>query len=240
MLEKYGALSNEELLKLYHGGELNQEEREWIKAELYIRVFFILPYAVKKAYHILGPMFNDAMQNMSLCILQAIENFDPHKGPTFVNYLAGYLKSGLFKTFRDAHTVRVPFAKRKTKGEEYSLVDEPAKETQIQPTKSKTMDIATICIDEAAHFDEQLHNAELVTALRDALSKETDLLDAEERRVLIMHYGLFGSERQSYRVISRMRRAEGRGYAYSRISQIHAKAIGKLRQYFEKNKIEEF
>jgi len=89
-------------------------------------------------------------------------------------------------------------------------------------------------------FDEIVHNIQLVEWLEDSISKECGLLNDDERRVLILHYGLFGTQPQPYKEIAKLRRAEGRGFACSRLSQISTQAKKKLSAYFAEIGLEEY
>ena len=89
-------------------------------------------------------------------------------------------------------------------------------------------------------FDATLHGQQLVELLEDALSREAGVLTDDERRVLILHNGLFGHEEMVYKDIAKLRKAEGKGCAPSRISQIHTSAIMKLREHFSRVGAEEY
>ena len=81
-------------------------------------------------------------------------------------------------------------------------------------------------------YDNDLHNKQLVEWLGEALSEESGVLTEEERRIVILHNGLFGNKPMVYDDIALMRKEGGKGSSRSRISQIHTRAIEKLRNWF--------
>ena len=235
----YGGKSTDELLYIYHYGRKDTQTRKWLKDEIFFRTYFLMPYAIKTSYNISNHTFNDAMQNMSSTILQAIELFDPKKKYSFVNYLAGYFKGAIAKTFRDTNVVSVPTGKRKQirearQRQKKGVPGEILSYTGIEYTESDGYRASVF------DFEEDLHNKELVEWLEEALSKETAVVTPDERRILVLHYGLFGHEPVPYRIISKIRASEGKGSAYSRLSQIHTKALQKLQEYFAGNGIDAF
>jgi len=240
---KYLESSTENLLYTYHCKEgLPEEEKAWIRDEVFLRIYFLLPHSLREAYPVPTHTFNDAMQNMSFSVLQAIEKFDPTKGYTFVNYLAGYFKGAIAKTFRDTNVISIPTGRRRIlkerkeviKAEGFSNPDEVHSYNGIEYTENGWVGVSHI------DFDENLHNKQLVEWLEEALSRDVDAVTSDERRVLILHYGLFGNARMPYREIAKLREQDGLGHAFSRLSQIHNKAIQKLRQFFVERSIEEY
>lgn len=111
--ELYGHCSLEELFMAMRKPGQEEKTQKWLRDEIFFKVFFLLPYVVKKNYKIPGHLFNDAIQNMSLTVLVAIEMFDPTRGFKFTSYLAGYLKSAMTRTFKDTNVVSVPTGLRK-------------------------------------------------------------------------------------------------------------------------------
>lgn len=80
-----------------------------------------------------------------------------------------------------------------------------------------------------------VYHRELKDWLEEALSKESGVLTEDERMVVILHNGLFGNKAHIYNEISRIRKQQGKGYARSRISQIHTQAITKLTEWLKEN-----
>jgi RNA polymerase sigma factor (sigma-70 family) len=182
------------------------------------------------------------MQNMSFTVLQAIDTFDPTKNFKFVNYLVGYFKSAISKTFRDTNVVSVPTGRRKILKEmQQSIRTEPLGDAEeiLSYTGVEYMENGTAGMPNF-DFDEDLHNKQLIEWLEEALSSEADVVTSDERRVLVLHYGLFGHDRLPYHDIAKLRAAEGRGCAYSRLSQIHTKAVKKLQRFFSDRGIDEY
>ena len=283
---EYNDIPIDRLLYIYHIDETDKSRRRWLRDEIFLRVYFLIPYTIKKKYFMSADMFNDASQNMAISILQAIESFQPGIGFSFTNYLVGYFRGAIAQSFRETNIVSIPSARRKmlrsitddkdgaSPHETISLSeidnscdrDEREPEDAMVSDEPKDVDVemhegsystlcnasrtATLFDDNAAHhtqrftknidFDATLHGQQLVELLEDALSREAGVLTDDERRVLILHNGLFGHEEMVYKDIAKLRKAEGKGCAPSRISQIHTSAIMKLREHFSRVGAEEY
>jgi len=232
----------EKLLLDYHCGNKDKDTRKWLRDEVFFRTYFLIPHSIKESYPIASHIFNDAMQNMSFAMLQAIEKFDPTKGYTFVNYLAGYFKGAIARTFRDTNVISVPTGRRKLlkerqkyiRTESFSSSDEIRTYNGVEYTENGSIGMLEI------DFDEDLHNKQLIEWLEEALSAEAQVVTSDERRVLVLRYGLFGHPKEPYRDIAKLRQQDGLGCAFSRLSQIHAKSVGKLKKYFEDRDIDEY
>lgn len=266
--EKYGDMTVEDLLLYYHSGDVPADERAWLREQIYLAVFFLLPYAVRKGYSMRAQIFSDAMQNMSVAVLQAIEMFKPGLGYKFSNYLIGYFRGGITKTVRESVVVSSAPAKKKTddaseqnsvvksasqarkkligegRGDDETEGDENeyentwyryARQSGVPPV----MPDGDTPVGDPDSMDYKVHNNQLVEWLEEALSREAGVLTEDEARVIILHYGLFGNRPHIYPEIAEIRKAEGRGCACSRISQINTHAIAKLRKWFEERNIEE-
>ena len=266
--EKYGDMTVEDLLLYYHSGDVPADERAWLREQIYLAVFFLLPYAVRKGYSMRAQIFSDAMQNMSVAVLQAIEMFKPGLGYKFSNYLIGYFRGGITKTVRESVVVSSAPAKKKTDdaGEQNSVVKSASQarkkligegrgddetegdENEYENTWYRyarqsgvppVMPDGDTPVGDPDSMDYKVHNNQLVEWLEEALSREAGVLTEDEARVIILHYGLFGNRPHIYPEIAEIRKAEGRGCACSRISQINTHAIAKLRKWFEERNIEE-
>ena len=275
---EYKDVPVDRLLYIYHISETDRDKRRWLRDEIFLRVYFLIPYTIKKKYFMSADMFNDASQNMAISILQAIEAFQPGIGFSFTNYLVGYFRGAIAQSFRETNIVSIPSARRKmlrsitencdgpSQHETISLsevdnscnCDECEPEDVMSSDMPKDVDIemhdgsystlcnapttATLFDDNAVNhtqqlsknidFDATLHGKQLVELLEDALSQAAGVLTDDERRVLILHNGLFGHEEMVYKDIAKLRKSEGKGCAPSRISQIHTSALHKLREHF--------
>lgn len=259
--DKYCNMKIEELLRDYHNKKNPpaKEDRKWLRDEIFLRVFFLIPHAIKKSCRIATCLFNDAVQNVSCEVLRAIDLFDPTKGFTFVNYLVGYIRSGITRTFNDTNVVAVQSGRRRILKEQQELhanngnVTGPTRQTvycntwETQPEPGCGSEITSYtgleysensAFGKEFDFDKNLHDRQMVQFLRFALNPAYGIIDYDERRVLVHHYAVFGAPKLPYKDIAAMRAKEGRGSAYSRLSQIHTQALRKLKEFFEENGIE--
>ena len=96
------------MLREYHSPDVTLERKAELKKEILLRVFFLFPYYLKKNCFLTAELFNEAMQNMTCNALQAIDLFKPDLGYPFSNYLIGYFRDAVAKTFRSCNVVSVP------------------------------------------------------------------------------------------------------------------------------------
>ena len=95
----------EEMLWEYKSPDCTKERKDQLRHDILMRLYFLLPHYLKKNYHFTAELFNDAIQNMTVNTLQAIELFKPELGFPFTNYLIGYFKDAATKTLRSCNVV---------------------------------------------------------------------------------------------------------------------------------------
>lgn len=263
---KYAGMTAEELLEHYLDPGIDQREKKWLREQIYLFMFFLLPYAVHKKYTMRSAMFSDAMQNLSVIVLQAMDLFKPGNGWKFSDYLIGYFRGGIARTFKDSTVVDTYSARKRAleqlkKEREEAGLPEPEEVIPKESYGTISFDSleADACLDDYTRqkysilrsvenivsvgdvnaMDHTIHSQELKDWLEEGLSEASGVLTRDEARVLIMYYGLYGNREHIYSEIAEIRRQEGLGFACSRISQIKTKAIEKLRAWFEANGIRE-
>lgn len=240
----YGKLKTEGLLSVYCELDENHPDRAWLKEEVFLRTFFLIPYVFKRHYSLPLDVFDDAIMNMSQMVLVAIDKYKPGKGASFSNYLYGPFKAAVAKTLHDTNVVAIPPARRKLLRIAMEKANEDGESladyTGILPDIPISCDGSYEAHDSNVDYEEEIHKIELVEWLEEAISREHGVLTHDERRLLIMHYGLFGHPCVAYKEIARIRQEEGKGCAHSRLSQIHLQAIEKLRDRFAQLGIEEW
>ena len=280
----------EKMLWEYKDPKTTEKRKHELKHDILMRLFFLFPHYLKKNYHLTAELFNDAILNMTVNTLQAIDLFKPELGFPFTNYLIGYFRDAATKTLRSCNVVTTATLRQAAidaslpleevenaqnpyivSGADDNLDENGNKVTDDERTRSldegdeelsTTLDAPLhrhqMVIRGAAHVhgnavelddnrvyamapgmeqeidvDERIQSAELIEWLEDALSEKANILTPDERLVLIHHYGLFGAPQMKYEEIAKIRRANGRGCACSRISQINTAAIKKIREYFQ-------
>lgn len=239
LVEKYKHVSLEKMITEYQKKRVSEEELSWLRNAVLFKVFFMIPYALKKFFRVPRHLINDATQNLVVKILEAMEVFKPSLGYKFQNYLYGYVFSGIAQTFQDTNIVRLPDSRRKILKEHCECTTQRTEDDQPD-SPLPTYHSATSCPADIDDYDEVVHNRQLTDWLQEAMSSEAGLLSADERRVLIMHYGLFGAKQCTYQEIAALHKAEGKGHACSRMSQINTAALKKLRAFFKDAGLEEY
>lgn len=95
----------EKMLWEYKDPKISDERRKELKHDILMRLFFLFPHYLKKNYHFTAELFNDAILNMTVNTLQAIDLFKPELGYPFTNYLIGYFRDAATKTLRSCNVV---------------------------------------------------------------------------------------------------------------------------------------
>lgn len=108
-IDKYGALSTEELIREYKREDISDQDKKWLLEQIYLKMFYFFPYTITQHHYFLtAAMFDEAIQNISVALLNAIKRFNPNLGYKFAAYFFGDLKSSMRKTFRDSNLVKLP------------------------------------------------------------------------------------------------------------------------------------
>lgn len=256
---KYKDKSVEELTAEYKKAE-NKELKDWLLTEIYLRIYFLLPYIAKVHHYVMpGHLFDDLLQNGSIAILKAIRRFDPSRGTSLVDYMLGDLQSGISKTFRSNCVVTIPahckmsikeepeIRKKSPEGEISSYIDSTGTDLEnVNDEDTAPPDIATdriISITQRSNelgmpastveYDDEVYKNQRIEMLEEAVN--SGILTEDEKMVVVLRNGLFGNRPMVSREIAAMRPPNKRGWSRSRISQIHSKAIGKLKEWFNTN-----
>lgn len=95
----------EKMLWEYKDPKTTAKRKKELKHDILMRLFFLFPHYLKKNYHLTAELFNDAILNMTVNTLQAIDLFKPELGFPFTNYLIGYFRDAATKTLRSCNVV---------------------------------------------------------------------------------------------------------------------------------------
>ena len=195
-----------------------QEEREcleqWAQGDLSARNRLVehnlrlVAHIIKKYYAAAGDQ-DDLISIGVIGLIKAIRTFDPSKNTRLATYAARCVENEIFMHFRTLRRVSC----------EVSL-SEPI-DTDCEGNTLELMDI----LSSEEDMFENLLKSDKIALLRAYLQSE---LDAREREIMIMRYGL--NER---RPLTQRETAERLGISRSYVSRIEKAAIEKLRQAFE-------
>lgn len=239
---KYHKMSVEDLIRIYNAEDTPDDAKQFLLEMIYLRVFFYFPsFISKKKYKLSMILYDEALQNISKHILDAIKRFNPDKGSSFLAYAYGDIIAAMAQTFKETNTVKLPpgvgYLEYAEEEADYSNEN-----TDINPDTVlvlKTSLFSEVDDFDVVDYDENLHKKQLTEWLEEALSEEAGVLTDDERMVVTLHNGLFGNEPMVYADIAAIRKNSGRGCSRSRISQIHTKAIAKLKKWFAEMQIED-
>ena len=168
----------------------------------------LVAHIIKKYYAAAGDQ-DDLISIGVIGLIKAIRTFDPSKNTRLATYAARCVENEIFMHFRTLRRVSC----------EVSL-SEPI-DTDCEGNTLELMDI----LSSEEDMFENLLKSDKIALLRAYLQSE---LDAREREVMILRYGL--NER---RPLTQRETAERLGISRSYVSRIEKAAIEKLHQAFE-------
>jgi RNA polymerase sigma factor (sigma-70 family) len=91
----------------YHSPDVTEDRKVYLRRCVIINLWYLFPYLLT-SYHFKVKIFDDALQNLVLSILKAIDKFDPSRGTKFTAYITGYIKNGICTTIKNESLVKVP------------------------------------------------------------------------------------------------------------------------------------
>ena len=164
---------------------------------------------IMKKYYAQTADQEDLISIGTIGLIKGIMTFDPDKGARLATYAARCVENEILMHFR---------AQRKS-AQDVSLSD--FIETGTDGAALSLMDV----VAEDCDLLEQVSNREMAAALRRAVDT---CLTEQERRVILLRYGLTGGVPQRQREVAKIT-----GISRSYVSRIEKRALGKLRRALE-------
>ena len=96
-----------ECLVEFHQKGTSEERRKELSDTIVLQTWYLFPYILSSKNFQAG-VFEEAIQNMVVNTLKAIQNFNPNKGCKFATYLSGYLKDAISGSIRSTYIVNTP------------------------------------------------------------------------------------------------------------------------------------
>lgn len=155
----------------------------------------------------------------TIALIRAASKFDPRRGTPFSSYAAWSVESAIIKALRTgSDLVRVPQEQRAEYPIEIVSMDAP-----VADDEGAESTLHEVIADPNQPLpDEGLLHMEL----RHRLAKALWPLDQRSRTVLVLHYGLFGADREYTleEIAHRM------GVSKQRVEQVRNRALRRLRE----------
>jgi DNA-directed RNA polymerase sigma subunit (sigma70/sigma32) len=96
-----------ECLKEFHQEGTTEERKKELSDIIILATWHLFPYILRNR-NLQSEVFEEAIQNMVVQTLRAIENFNPEYNYKFHTYISGYLKAALSDTLKSTYIVSKP------------------------------------------------------------------------------------------------------------------------------------
>lgn len=185
----------------YHSSDTPPERKIFCRDCILLNVYFLFPYLLRTHYTMRASLFEDALQNMVISVLTAIDRFDVSRGSKFTSYIPGYLKEAIEAALINDGVVRIPRHIRKETAEALAqpLTEEDLLEDDSEASGDEEQDVQG-CASAESDTEEELTgsskaaawtmnpNGDDVLEMECLNSGETPALDdlVDRRRVIQM------------------------------------------------------
>ena len=161
---------------------------------------------IMKKYYAQGADQEDLISIGTIGLIKGIESFDPSKGARLATYAARCVENEILMYFRS----------QKKSSQDVSLSDYI--DTGTDGAALSLMDV----VADEEDLMERVSNRQLLKKVCDAVDS---VLDAQEREVIVLRYGLGGNAPMRQREV-----AAKTGISRSYVSRIEKRALGKLKK----------
>ncbi|MCB5270560.1 MAG: hypothetical protein LHW56_01800 [Candidatus Cloacimonetes bacterium] len=145
----------------YHAPETSPPRKFRCRDCILLNVYFLLPYLLRRHYALRASLFEDALQNMVVSVLTAIEKFDVTRGSKFTSYIAWYLKEAIETSRMNDGVVKIPRHARRELAEALAqpLTEDDFKEEAGAPEESKGEEGTEPGVDTSQQFSQDTYPA---------------------------------------------------------------------------------
>ena len=171
---------------------------------------------VAKKYAGAGEEMEDLISIGTIGLIKAISTFRPEKGSRLATYAAKCIDNELLMMFR----ARKLFRSRRKFSREVSLYDPIGTDKE-----GNEINLLEVCVQEQVDVVERLDTSDKLRGLAGLINEK---LNARERQIIMLRYGLINGHEKTQREIGAML-----GISRSYVSRIEKRALEKLREGLE-------
>ncbi len=230
----------QECLAEYNLDGTSPERKCVLLREIVYNIWYLFP-------HILGGkkfperLFDEALQNMVVEIMKAIERFDPDRKTKFSSYSAGWLRDAISSSVIADSVVKPPTTVDKSTLIKLASTSSKKKEEAEERLKenSKTQAPLQITNEDAIkelvapqHTENFYCAKEIIDIVEEVISTE-NILSEREQMVIACRFGVFGAPKCTLEKVAEMFRARGWRASKEWIHQIEKRSLKKIRMYME-------
>lgn len=252
-----------EWITLYHNTSLPMDERLKYRDCVIHNVFYLFPYVLSRR-RLRFSLFDEAIQQLVIGTIQAIEKYDYNNYNRFIAYLSKYITESISICMQEDTIISIPSSARKKiiktlRKQEESGNEEDNSVMQVGTDFDSDSDSGTpintpnamgcfyrgeeyleevgySTTEEGIHSD--VHNSvetnEYLKILEFALSDDSDVLTDKERFVITYRFGIFGAPKLTLKQVADMFHSQGWKGTIEWIFQLEKRATEKLYKFMRK------
>ena len=144
----------------FHQEDTSEERKKELSDTIVMQTWLLFPYILSRK-HFQAGVFEEALQNMVISTMKAIDKFDVDRGSKFTSYITGYLKDALSISLKSTYVVVSPASVRRKQLEELCEREKEALLNQLDPSSEEmseqTQTVGSSSINTGNGGDDETH-----------------------------------------------------------------------------------
>jgi len=250
-----------EWIVMYRNTDLPMDERLKYRDYVIYNVFYLFPYVLSRR-RLRFSLFDEALQQLVIGTIQAIDNYDYVNYSRFTVYLSKYITESISICMQDDTLITIPNSARKKiiknlrEQNEQNEIEGDSRVVQVagdpvNPSNSDTHPNVLGCFYQGEEYLEEIgyssmsddddpdiytavETKEYLKVLEFALSEEGEVLTDKERLVVTYRFGIFGAPKLTLKQVAEMFHSHGWRATIEWIFQLEKRATEKLQKFMKK------